>query len=128
MGRTATHVANKYHHPIFAKCDAERRRLVNFSRSSTAGGKGLEFSGSVSAQYDINLIQAGYSKILPHGYIKFQPDCHKTKTVYISIFSWDGNKFNLICDGLPKNEDMSVIVNSAGQVVDAKYRTIWTEK
>lgn len=101
-GWTSTHVANGYQKTIYVKCDAERRyvTMANFSSSSSKSIEGASISESRSGgiSLDWNKIQAGFSKILPKKYIKYEVDCSGTSTVYVSIVAEGGE---VICDALP---------------------------
>ena len=130
-GNTSTHVANAYSQPIYAMVDAERRRLTESASSVNASvgvdGISVGCGGSSESKYDINIIQAGFSKILPGNYLRFDVDCSGTDTAYVSVFyvNTTTGKPGWICDALARQEDKSVIITEGGQLVDAKYGSIW---
>ena len=80
--------------------------------------------------YDINIIQAGFSKILPGEFLRFDVDYTKTETVYVSVFYMDmaNGKPNWIVNGLAREEDVSVIITNEGQLVDSVHGNIWQQK
>ena len=131
----STHVANAYNQPIYVMADAERRRLTQVSASinQSVGVDGMaSFSQEASMEkaYDINIIQAGFSKILPGKFLRFDVDCTKTETVYVSVFYMDmaNGKPNWIVNGLAREEDVSVIITNEGQLVDSVHGNIWQQK
>ena len=126
-GRMSTHVANAYSQPIYVMADAERRRLTQVSASinQSVGVDGMaSFSQEASMEkaYDINIIQAGFSKILPGEFLRFDVDYTKTETVYVSVFYMDmaNGKPYWIVNELAR-EDVSVIITNEGQLVDSVY-------
>ena len=76
----------------------------------------------VNAQWDWNKIQAGFSRIRPGEYLRFDVDLSGKSTVYISAVAADGK---LISDSLAREPDLSVIVGTNAQIYDTKYGTIW---
>ena len=128
-GNTSTHVANRYHKNIYVRCDAERKytSMENFTVSTSAGYSGVSVNVKRDGRvfYNWNKIVAGFSKIKPGKFLKFDVDCRDSDTVYISIVAEDGE---LICNSISKQEDYSVLVDQYGNLRDVVYGTIWTAR
>lgn len=120
---STTHVANRYHEPIFVKVDTEHAHINCLQASANLGVNGV-FSACSEFSLDQTwnkFIEIGFAEILPGEYVGFSPE---GKTVYITI--WTPHK-GFIWVNVPQREDISFIVTSNGAVVRSKYRHIWVD-
>ena len=129
-GRTSTHVANAYHEDVWVKIDAERAYVTMASVGMSMGGSYGGASANVSSQHSYQLDwhkvgQQGFTRIAPRQALKFEVEMGPGKsTAYVTIFTKSGR---VICDGLQREEDKSVIVTSDGYIVDTVYGKLWQD-
>lgn len=81
-------------------------------------------SGSGSAQWDWNKIRAGFTRINPGHYVRFDVDLSGKDTVYVSAITEDGI---LVADALARRADLSVIVGANAMIYDTKYGHVWKD-
>ena len=75
---------------------------------------------------EINSIEAGFNRINPNKFHRFDVDCAGKATVDVSVFYMDKEtgKPSWICEALAKDEGSSVLITENGKLVDTNYGTI----
>ena len=74
--------------------------------------------------WDWHKIQAGFVRINPGDYVRFDVDTSSSSTVYISVITEDGR---LVANALPRREDLSVIVGANAQIYDTVHGKLWQD-
>lgn len=77
-----------------------------------------------SASWDWHKIKAGFSRINPGHYLRFDVDVSASTTVYISVITEDGI---VVADAIPKRADLSVIIGQNAQLYDTNYGSVWKD-
>ena len=75
--------------------------------------------------WDWHKIQAGFVRINPGDYVRFDVDTSSSSTVYISVITEDGR---LVANALPRREDLSVIVGANAQIYDTVHGKLWQDR
>lgn len=91
---------------------------------SVADVGGVSGSGSRSRKWDWNKIRAGFTRINPGHYVRFDVDLSGKDTVYITAITTDGI---LVANALPKRKDLSVIIGANAQIYDTKHGSVWKD-
>ena len=107
-------------------CDSDRRRVTELKGGFDIGiSRELNSRGEAHVQGGISSVLGGFTRIVPGKAVRFDVDCKGTKIVYITIIAQDGDP-TPICEGIPKQEDFSVMVTKQRQIVDVVYGTVCT--
>ena len=129
-GNTSTHVSNAYKEDIWVKIDAERAYITMANVGTSVGAQYGGASGNMSIEQKYRLDwhkvkSKGFTRIGPRMSLKFEVEMGPgKKTAYITIFT---NSGRVICDGLQRKEDYSVIVTADGYIVDTEYGKLWKD-